>query len=319
MPSVTREADTAGGEVIRDHRRQWGECLYVYPVVSRRAKGLSIGVNLNPDKRCTFACLYCQIDRSASRGLDKVDLPTLRRELELALGQAATGRIWHEPRFAATPADMRRLNDIAFSGDGEPTCLPNFDQAVALAAQVNAEMGLDDVKLVVITNASRLDSPQVRRSLPILDAHNGEIWAKLDAGTEEYFRRVNRPHPMVLLDEIVAGITGVARGRAVVIQTLLFALDGAPPPPEEVHAYCKRLRQILDGGGQIRLVQVHTIARNPAEATASPLADRDLDALAATIRQSIAPVPVETFYGAAAPDKENLRSQNATSKERTER
>jgi wyosine [tRNA(Phe)-imidazoG37] synthetase (radical SAM superfamily) len=294
----------ASEEVIRDHRRQWGKCLYVYPVVSRRAKGLSIGVNLNPDKRCTFACLYCQIDRSASRGLDEVDLPTLRRELELALAEAATGRIWNEPRFAATPPPLRRLNDIAFSGDGEPTCLSNFDRAVSLAAQVKAEMGLDDLKLVVITNASRLDSPQVRRALPILDAHNGEIWAKLDAGTEEYFRRVNRPHPMISLDNIVAGITGVARGRAVVIQTLLFALDGSGPPPEEIQAYCKRLRQILDAGGQIRLVQVHTIARSPADASASPLADRDLDALADTIRKSVAPVPVETFYGAQVAGKE---------------
>jgi wyosine [tRNA(Phe)-imidazoG37] synthetase (radical SAM superfamily) len=266
-------------------------------------------VNLNPDKRCTFACLYCQIDRSASRGLEKVDLPTLRRELELALAEAATGRIWHEPRFAATPASMRRLNDIAFSGDGEPTCLPNFDQAVSVAAQVKDEMGLEEVKLVVITNASRLDSPQVHRALPILDAHNGEIWAKLDAGREEYFRRVNRPQPAISLDSIVAGITAVARGRAVVIQTLLFALDGAPPPPEEIQAYCQRLRQILDGGGQIRLVQVHTIARNPAEASASPLADRDLDALADTIRRSVAPVPVETFYGAEPPRRLSGQSQ----------
>ena len=93
------------------------------------------------------------------------------------------------------------------------------------------------------------------------------------------------------------------------IQTLLFALDGAPPPPEEIQAYCGRLRQILDGGGQIRLVQVHTIARNPAEASASPLADRDLDALADTIRRSVAPVPVETFYGAEPPRRLSAQPQ----------
>jgi len=301
MGRMAGGGDSPGGEVIRDHRRQWRDCLYVYPVISRRAKGLSVGVNLNPQKECTFACRYCQIDRRIRRGLSTVDLPTLRRELALALEEAASGRLWAEERFARTPPDLRRIHDVALSGDGEPTCLEIFDRAVAVAAEAKAAAGLDEVKIVVITNASCLASPQVARALPILDAHRGEIWAKLDAGTEAYFQRLNRPDPKIPLEEVIGNITAVARGRPVVIQTLLCRLDGQNPPPEEIDAYCRQLQRIRDAGGQIKLVQVHTIARSPADPSASAIPDEELDALADTIRAAVAPVPVEAYYGQDVP------------------
>ena len=286
--------------IARDHRRQWADCLYVYPVISRRAKGLSVGVNLNPDKRCNFACLYCQIDRRVRRDFHEVDVAVLRHELERVLAQVASGRLWAEPRFAETPPAFRRINDIAFSGDGEPTCLPAFDQAVAAAAEAKDALRPADVKIVVITNASCLDSPQVARALPILDAHHGEVWAKLDAGSEAFFRQVNRPRPGLTLDKIVGDIAAVAAGREVVIQTLLFRLEGAAPPPEEIDAYCVRLRQVLDAGGHIRLVQVHTIARRPGDPRAAGLRNDELDAIADKVRAAVRDVPVETYYGTTA-------------------
>ena len=100
-------------DVVTDHRRQWRDCLYIYPVIARRSKGLSIGVNLNPDKRCNFACLYCQINRRIRRDLKGVDLSALRSELQLAIEAAVSGDLWREPRFAPSPPGMRRINDIA--------------------------------------------------------------------------------------------------------------------------------------------------------------------------------------------------------------
>ena len=291
------DADNSDAEIILDHRRQWRNCRYVYPVISRRAKGLSIGVNLNPDKRCNFGCMYCQIDRTAGRKLSEVHLAILHDELHLAIEAASGGRLWSEPGFVRTPGRLRRINDIAFSGDGEPTCLAEFDQAVATAAKARKDCACDDVKLVVITNSTRLGSPQFQRALPILDRNGGEIWAKLDAGTEEYFQRVNRPVGDITLDKIVGDIAQIARGRAVVIQTLMFRIDGADPPPEEVAAYCGRLRDILGDGGTIGLVQLHTVARKPAENSVTALPDKHLDALADTIRKSVGGLTVETFYG----------------------
>ena len=290
--------------VIRDHRRQWRQCLYVYPVISRRSRGLSIGINLNPDKRCNFSCLYCQIDRRIPRGLHEVDLSILAEELRLALREAASGALWCESRFAATPPEMRRINDIAFSGDGEPTCSEDFEHACRMAAEVKAELDLEQVKIVVITNASRLHSQTFRRALPILDSNGGEIWAKLDAGTEEMFRQINRPHPDVTLRRIVRNITSVAIQRPVVIQSLFIRLDGRRPGRRDIAAYCDRLKEIIETGGRIKLVQVHTIARSPTEACAKALDDGDLDAVAERIRRAVAPVPVETYYGQDVPPQE---------------
>lgn len=287
--------------MIRDHRRQWRDCLYVYPVISRRARGLSIGVNLNLDKRCTFGCLYCQIDRSSDRGLRFVDLERLRRELDAALAAATSGELWTEDRFAAVPPHLRRINDIALSGDGEPTCLPNFDEAVAVVANAKRAAGLPEVKIVVITNATQFARSQVRSALPVLDANNGEIWAKLDAGSEEYFLRMNRPHPPIALERIVADIAEIARQRPVVIQTLLCRVDGELPPATEIDAYSARLRQILAAGGRIKLVQLHTLARPPADSRVTALADAELDALAERVRAAVPDVAVEAFYAGQAP------------------
>jgi wyosine [tRNA(Phe)-imidazoG37] synthetase (radical SAM superfamily) len=291
-------SEIAPDSPIRDHRRQWRQCRYVYPVVSRRSAGLSIGVNLNPNKNCTFACMYCQVDRSSpAPAAPPLDLPLLRQELHAVLAEAVDGRIWQEPRLAGTPAMMRRLNDVAFSGDGEPTCLPQFDQAVAVAADVRRELVLAALKLVVITNASQLHCPQVRRALPILAANNGEIWAKLDAGTERMFERVNRPYPRVSLQRILDNILAVSRLMPVVIQSLFFRIDGAAPPPSEIDAYCGVLREMIAGGGKIKLVQVHTIARAPASPQAAALSDVELDMITECVRAAVAPVPVETYYG----------------------
>ena len=298
MSKPTRQADSRDDrDVILDHRRQWRDCWYVYPVISRRSKGLSVGVNLNLDKACNFACLYCQIDRTTPRQPLPLEPDRLEAELELALNEAVGGRLWDEPRFAGVSRRMRRINDIAFSGDGEPTCAAGFGDAVEVAATIKRRLGLDDVKLVVITNASRMLGPQMQQALPILDANNGEIWAKLDAGTEEYFQRVNRPQEQITLQQVVDGIIAVAREREIVIQTLMLKIDGAGLPPRQLHAYCERIREIVDAGGRIRLIQLHTIARAPSKSCASALSNGELDDIAGLLAGELPTVPVEKFYG----------------------
>ena len=297
MRRMKKGSETRNLKAIRDHRRQWRQCLYVYPVISRRSKGLSIGVNLNLDKQCNFSCIYCQINRTVCRETHEVHIEFLHDELHMALEEATTGKLWAEPRFAATPKHLRRINDIAFSGDGEPTCLANFDKAVATAAKAKQECNADAAKLIVITNASQLQSPQFQRALPILDANNGEIWVKLDAGTEEVFQRINRPAEGITLRQILDNIIAVARDRDVVIQTLLFKTGGKVPPTGEIAAYCDRLAEIRGAGGKIKLIQLHTIARSPAEPDVAALTDAELDEIAERITLAVRPVRTEAYYG----------------------
>lgn len=275
-----------------DHPRQWRENLYVYPVISRRSRGLSIGVNLNPDKACNFDCIYCQVDRTVPPTVRKVDLERLRVELENMVDLARTGRLFEEGGFGHVPQSHRAIRDIAFSGDGEPTACPLFPQAVALAAEVRRSRGLEDVLLRVMTDAAYLSRPRVREALTLMHAHNGEIWAKLDAGTEEYYRLVNRPN--VPLATILDNILDAARRFHVVIQSLWMNVQGQPPTDAEIDAFAGRLVDILDGQGRLRLVQVYTVARQAAEPYVTPLTDEQLHAIADRVRRFIE-VPIEVF------------------------
>jgi wyosine [tRNA(Phe)-imidazoG37] synthetase (radical SAM superfamily) len=282
--------------LFQSHSRSFEDNRFVYAVVSRRSGGVSIGVNLNPDKYCNFDCVYCQVDRTVpgTQVLRKLDLPQLHEELEEMVELVTGGGLFESPRFSTTPPEYRRLNDIAMSGDGEPTASPIFDEVAQLCADVRAAHGLDDVKLVLITNATMLQHPRVTKALEIFDANNGEIWGKLDAGTEDYYQQVDRTE--VKLAEVMENLTVTARKRPIVIQSLFMRLDGAPPPLAEQEAYCDRLHEIVAAGGQLRLVQIHTIARPPAESFATSLENAEVDALAELVRDRTG-LRVEAYYG----------------------
>ena len=278
----------------RRHERRWADHLYVYAVVSRRSRGLSVGINLNPDKACNFDCIYCQVDRAVPPRVRRVDVARLAKELDAVLEAARAGWLFDRPPFDVLPPGERVIRDIAFSGDGEPTTSPAFLEAVRTAAAARERFGLASTKLVLITDAAYLAKPAVREALRVLDDHNGEIWAKLDAGTEEYYRLVDRPN--VPLRVVLDNLRDAASLRPIVIQTLFLRVHGAAPPPEEIEAYCRRLRALLDEGGQVKQVQLYTIARPPAESFAAPLEPSELDAIASSVRERL-PVPIDVFYG----------------------
>jgi wyosine [tRNA(Phe)-imidazoG37] synthetase (radical SAM superfamily) len=280
-------------KIFAHHQRDWRDNRYVYPVVSRRSGGLSIGINLNPDTACNFDCVYCCVDRTVEPRYRRVELDLVRVELERMLDLAASGALFSEPPLDQTPSRLRRLNDVAFSGNGEPTAYRRFGEACHLVADVLAARNLRDVKIVVITNATLFHRPAVADALRFLDDHNGEIWAKLDAGAQEYYARVERT--TIPLSRVVDNIILAARLRPLVIQSLFITLDGVGPDDIEVEAYVARLRQIVSAGGRIKLVQVYTVARRTAESNVGAMDDAALDAIAAKARAT--GVAVETYYG----------------------
>jgi wyosine [tRNA(Phe)-imidazoG37] synthetase (radical SAM superfamily) len=279
----------------RRHERRWRENKYVYAVASRRSRGISIGINLNPGKGCNFGCLYCQVDRTTTPKLRRVDLKRISEELSVILTAEKDGSLYDDDRFQLMTQPERGIRDIAFSGDGEPTTYPRLEDAIRIAAEARRRFCLDSAKLVLITNAAFLDKPPVADALEILDQNNGEIWAKLDAGTEAYFRRVNCPN--VSLQKITANILAASRIRPVVIQSLWFRLQEAAPAAGEIEAYCDRLNFLIAGGGRLRNVQLYTIARDPADASASRLSNAELDRIGAVVRSRVR-VSVEVFYSA---------------------
>lgn len=295
---------SVGVEILnahRQHSRRFEEFKYVYPVLSRRSHGISIGLNVNPDKACNFDCIYCQVDRTTESAVKKFDLGIAEDELREMVEMVRSGEIaQHEP-FKSVQSELLRLSDIALSGDAEPTTLPNFAETIAMVARVKPP----DAKIVLITDAGGLDRADVKRGLEIMDANNGEVWAKLDAGTEKYFKVINRTK--IPFARILKNIAETAKVRPMVIQSLFLKIRGEGPSSEEIGAYCQRLREIGNinpARRGIKLVQVYTIARKAMTVVdgiaawefVSALTNTEVDAITERVRKE-AGVKAESFYG----------------------
>jgi len=283
---------------IGRHSRTLKGNRYVYAVLSRRSRGISVGINLNPDKVCNFDCVYCQVDRTMPPSIRDVEESILVEELESVLERARDGSLFQAPPFDSVPAPLRRLADIAFAGDGEPTTYPRFREVVGKVIGLKKNLGLDGLKITVLTNCTVLDRPAVREALALLDASDGEIWAKLDAGTEAHYEKVCVPGG-AKYSRILANILEAARVRPLVIQSLFLRLGGESPADGEIDAYCDRLGEVVGGGGRIRLVQVYTVARRPSGKTVSPLSDAEVDAIADRVRSRTG-LAVEAYHGSSA-------------------
>jgi wyosine [tRNA(Phe)-imidazoG37] synthetase (radical SAM superfamily) len=279
-----------------DHRRSYDEFYYVYPVISRRSEGVSIGINLNPDKVCNFDCIYCEVNRVMPGRRRDVDLAVLEQELRDMIRFYQDGRLFQREPFASAPVAWRRLNDIAFSGDGEPTTCPVFEQAVQVAWRVREELGLQAAKLVLITDAACLDRPGVQAGLRVMQTGAHEIWAKIDAGTEDYFKVVNRTR--IPYGRILKNITDTARWCPLVIQSLFLRVFGAPPTEAEIHAYAQRLLDIQAQGGRILGLQLYTVARPTPLDWATALSDEELDRIAVMVK-ALTGLPQQLSYGNA--------------------
>jgi wyosine [tRNA(Phe)-imidazoG37] synthetase (radical SAM superfamily) len=282
----------------RQHPRHWESFKYVYPVLSRRSHGISIGINTNPDKVCNFDCIYCQVDRTVPSSVQDFNLAEAEQELRALIEMAQSGELAQSPPFDSVPRELLRVNDVALSGDAEPTTLKNFSETVAMIARVKPK----GVKIVLITDAGGLDRPDVKRGLEIMDANDGEVWAKLDAGTEEYFKLVNRTK--IPFAKILKNIAVTAKAQPIVIQSLFMKVHGVGPSVAEIAAYCQRLNEIVAAGGHIKLVQIYTIARKPMTVVdgvpawefVTALSNEEVDAIAARVRTETG-LATESYHG----------------------
>jgi len=286
----------AGSPEDREHRshpRDFGHNRYVYAVLSRRSGGISVGINLNPDKRCNFDCIYCQVDRADMPQPEAVDLERLCAELRRMLATVADGSLAAQPRFADLPIYLKRLKDVALSGDGEPTECPMFAEVVNGVLEVIADSGLGPVPVVLITNGSGLGRMGVREGVDRLMAEGGRVWAKLDAGTPEFFQRVCSTS--VPFDRVLKNIAATAQRWPITLQTCWFALDGNAPDDGEVSAYTERVADIIASGGTVSDIQLYTVARAPAQGIVSALSREQLDTVAAPLREALATTRVTVY------------------------
>ena len=264
---------------------------YVYTVLSPRAGGLSVGVNMNPDGYCNFDCLYCEVARKPARSRTVLQPDAMAQELQRTLAEVHSGRIRDRAPYHSLPPELLQLRHVALSGDGEPTLCPCFVEAVQAVAHVRALGQFPFFKLVLITNSTGLDSPAVQQGLKSF-TKDDEIWAKLDVGSAAWLDKVNRtPVP---LERILSNILMVARVRPVVIQSLFPLINGQEPPPEEIEQYAARLKELAAAGARISEVQIHSGSRPPVHPECGHLPLKSLSHIAAVVRKT-AGLKVEVY------------------------
>jgi wyosine [tRNA(Phe)-imidazoG37] synthetase (radical SAM superfamily) len=173
---------------------------YVYPVVSRRAGGVSIGINLNPNNCCNWHCLYCQVPNLQRGHAPDIDIIRLHDELYALLDDVLHGTFMDE----RVPTEQQQLCDIAFSGNGEPTSSQQFEACIVTVIAAMTDFGLRDLPLRLITNGSYMRKPYVQTALQSMAKHQGEVWIKVDAASEEAIARINgvQSTPQQLLEQV---------------------------------------------------------------------------------------------------------------------
>jgi wyosine [tRNA(Phe)-imidazoG37] synthetase (radical SAM superfamily) len=262
----------------RDHDRGNAGMTYVYSVVSRRARGVSIGVNLNPNDACNWRCVYCQVPGLVAGAAPPIDVPELASELREVLALARDER-WMERHV---PEGSRRLVDVAISGNGEPTSSRELGPVLdAIRAELEHAELLGRLRVVLITNGSLVHLEHVGPALRKLAALGGEVWFKLDAATASGLERVNSAHTSV--ERAKRNLAAAAHLCPTWIQTIALRFDGEPTlGPDEERSYVGLVRSVLADGAPLRGIRLYGLARESHQPEASrlaPLATEEIEAL----------------------------------------
>jgi wyosine [tRNA(Phe)-imidazoG37] synthetase (radical SAM superfamily) len=261
-----------------DHSRDSAGLRYVYPVVSRRAGGVSIGINLNTNNACNWRCIYCQVPDLTRGTAPTVDLPLLKKELGGFLHE-----LQHGDFMQRVPSEARRINDIAISGNGEPTSALEFAEVIDVIAKLKPA----DLKLVLITNGSLMQRDNVQAGLRRMAQLNGEVWFKLDRASEDGLQRIN--DTKMTMDKVRQNLaTAIANCPNTWLQTCWFALGGVAPSAQDEDDYVDFVQGLLRGGIKPQGVLLYGLARPSLQAEAprlSPLSNEQMENFATRVRK----------------------------------
>ncbi|MDP1786075.1 radical SAM protein [Nitrosomonas sp.] len=249
-----------------DHSRDSAGLTYVYPVISRRAGGVSIGINLNPNNACNWRCVYCQVPDLKRGSAPRIDLNKLERELRSFLHELVDGDFMQKH----VPPEVRKIHDIAISGNGEPTSAKEFEHVIELIGNILKDFNaLKGIKLVLITNGSLINRQPVQAGLKRMAQLNGEVWFKFDRALAEERQRIN--NTSISLKKIHRHLQIVTSLCPTWLQTCVFQINGTPPSELETNAYLKFVSSLKDEGLPLKGVLLYGIARPSLQPEAAQL------------------------------------------------
>ena len=248
---------------VNDHSRELSGLKYIYSVVSRRAGGLSIGINLNVNNACNWQCIYCEIPNLTRGSPPPIELDVLENELRFFLHEIIHGD-YMEKNVAI---EDRHLKDIAFSGNGEPTSAEEFPQVILIVKKILQEFDLlHKIKIRLITNGSLMHQASVLKSIEMLEEINGEVWFKVDAATEETIKTINQVN--LKPNQILERLLNTANICPTFVQTCIFMIDGKSPDEKNIDAYIELINKAKKN---IKGVHLYGLARPSLQPRAKDL------------------------------------------------
>ncbi len=259
---------------VVNHDRDNANLTYVYPVISRRAGGVSVGINLNPNNACNWRCVYCQVPNLTRGTAPPVNLGLLAQELQGFMQEIVHGDFMQRRVLA----DMQRINDIALSGNGEPTSSVEFEQVIALISQLRHSVNFPaEIKTVLITNGSLMHRSGVQNGLRDMAKINGEVWFKLDRASEAGMARVN--DTQTRMDKVRAHLITSISLCPTWLQTCWFAIDGVAPSEQDEHDYLAFLASLIRDKHSLQGVLLYGLARPSMQAEAPRLSSLPTETL----------------------------------------
>jgi hypothetical protein len=257
-----------------NHDRDSAGLKYIYPVLSRRAGGLSVGINFNTNNACNWRCVYCQVPGLIKGVAPDLDLRLLEEELEFFLNDVQYGDFYQ--RFQVD-TDNRVIKDIAISGNGEPTSVNNCALAITRIGDVATKLGvLPDSQFVLITNGSLIHQQKVKEGLKALQGYGGEVWFKFDSATKEGRVLFNQTAQSV--KSSLENIRISSELCTTKLQTCLFDFSGQGLGEAEKLAYLHAL-ETIKATTNVKEILLYTLARPSTQPEAEQLAALPLDVL----------------------------------------
>jgi len=256
---------------IHDHSRELSGLKYIYSVISRRAGGLSIGVNLNVNNACNWQCIYCEIPNLTRGSPPPIELDVLEDELRFFLHEIIHGDFMEKN----VAIEDRHLKDIAFSGNGEPTSAEEFPQVILIVKKILEEFNLlHKIKIRLITNGSLMHKESVLEGIQVLAKMNGEVWFKVDAALEENSKVINQVN--IKPQQAIDRLKRCSEICPTFVQTCIFTIDNKEPNNKEIDAYIK----LIDSAKKsIKGVHLYGIARPSLQPEANRLGRVNINVL----------------------------------------
>jgi len=224
---------------------------YVFGPVPSRRLGRSLGVDLVPLKTCTLNCVFCQLGRTTEPCVTPGDFTPVAEVLAQV-----------RARVAESPAP----DFVTISGSGEPTLHCRIDEVIA------GIKAMASVPVALLTHGTLFWDVSVRRRCLGADI----ILPSLDAGDEETFRRINRPHPALTLARVVEGLVQLRAEYRGQIWLEVFLIEGVNATEE----HCLKIRALAERIGPDR-IHLNTAVRPPTESWVRALSRERLEALRA--------------------------------------